>query len=111
MCAYGGASPDVPWCAYFANACLSAAGFPNSGSAQAASFCGYGEPVERHDILPGDILVWPHHVAICVNVPAVEVVSGNMSNAVKRHPCTEGWGVPLSRAIVRRPTLYEPEAA
>jgi hypothetical protein len=61
----------TPWCAAFVNASLAQAGLPTSKdspgsktpSLAAASFYKYGTAVDPKDVRPGDIAVWPHHVA------------------------------------------------
>ena len=100
---YGGGSPKVPWCAFFTNWCLACIGLPGTGSGAASSFRDYGEGCEPE---PGAIIGWdnPSHVAIIDKVEddTITIISGNMSNAVKRHPVTPGWGFKEPPAFVRR---------
>lgn len=75
----------VPWCAAFVNASLASAGVPGTGSLAAASFYKYGTPVDPKDVRPGDIAVWPHHVAFTssgVQDGSFSVVGGNQGGTV-----------------------------
>ena len=74
----------VAWCAAFVNASLAKAGIAGTGSAAAASFAHWGNPVTGH-VQRGDVLAFPHHVGILTgrtNGNMAEMISGNHGNRV-----------------------------
>lgn len=84
----------IPWCAAFANAILSRAGFETTGSLQARSFLTWG--VKTKDPKDGDIVVlargrdgWSGHVGFFQGfeefdgVKYVKVLAGNTDKAVQ----------------------------
>jgi uncharacterized protein (TIGR02594 family) len=79
------------WCAAFVGAMLHRAGMKGTGSLVARSYLKWGEPVDRKDARPGDIVVfkrgnstWQAHVAFLVadHGETLEVLGGNQSDAV-----------------------------
>lgn len=104
VAAFGGGDTETPWCAHFVNSMLEIIDEVGTYSGAARSFMEWGEEVKLEDIRVGDIVVWPNHVAIFVEEDEglYYCVSGNMSNAVKEHPATKGWGTPIEEAAIRR---------
>lgn len=93
LCGHKAQDDAVPWCAAFAGACLSLAGYKNSGSLAARSYENFGRNLhgapER-----GAIVVFPRgaansgkgHVGFVERVEGDQIVyvSGNLSDMVKR---------------------------
>lgn len=88
-----GESDETPWCAAFANWCLTKAGIAGTGKANARSFLDIGTPVQLLEANPGDIVVfwrgdpkgWTGHVAFFWafhDADTIEVLGGNQNDAV-----------------------------
>lgn len=79
------------WCAAFVGAMLKRAGLKGTGLLTARSYLQWGEPVERKDARPGDVVVfkrgnssWQGHVAFLVKDrgEVIDVLGGNQADAV-----------------------------
>lgn len=82
---------ETAWCAAFVGAMLKRAGQKGTGKLNARSYLEWGEPVERKDARPGDVVIfkrgnssWQGHVAFFVKDrgEAIDVLGGNQSDAV-----------------------------
>ena len=49
---------ETAWCAAFVGSMLKRAGFKHTGKLNARSYQNWGEPVERENARPGDIVVF-----------------------------------------------------
>lgn len=79
------------WCAAFVGAMLARSGVKGTGKLNARSYLEWGQPVERKDAKPGDVVIfkrgnssWQGHVAFFVKDKGalIEVLGGNQSDAV-----------------------------
>lgn len=83
---------ETAWCSAFVGAMLERAGIRSTRSLAARSYLQWGEPVERKDAKPGDVVVfwrgapdgWQGHVAFFVkdNGLTLTVLGGNQSDQV-----------------------------
>ena len=81
------------WCAAFVGAMLTRSGIRGTSQLNARSYLGWGEPVERKNAQPGDIVVlsrgkstWQGHVGFFVrdNGSTITILGGNQADAVNR---------------------------
>ena len=83
---------ETPWCAAFIGSILAEVGLQGTGKLNARSYLDWGQPVQLHDVRPGDIAVfsrgdpngWQGHVAIVVRFEGSRVIvrGGNQGNKV-----------------------------
>lgn len=100
---------ETAWCAAFVGAMLKRAGQKGTGKLNARSYLDWGQPVERKDARPGDVVVfkrgnssWQGHVAFFVKDcgASIDVLGGNQSNAVNVKGYKASQLLGIRRALV-----------
>ena len=107
---------ETAWCAVFVGAMLARSGVKGTGKMNARSYLEWGEPVERKDARPGDIVIfkrgnsaWQGHVAFFVadKGAQIEVLGGNQSDAVNVKGYAASQLLGIRRATSGAPTSLQ----
>lgn len=103
---------ETAWCAAFVGAMLARSGVKGTGKLNARSYLEWGQPVERKDAKPGDVVIfkrgnssWQGHVAFFVKDKGalIEVLGGNQSDAVNVKGYQASQLLGIRRAPVTQP--------